>query len=78
MTLTELLPTSRQLTNAEKQELFEILGEELTPKPKNPPVLSGLEIIALMEQSFADFPDFRLPETPREPIRTDLSLFGEG
>ena len=77
MTLAELLPSIRQLTDVEKRELFKILGRELPPESSEPRMLSGLEIIEPMEQSFADFPDFELPEIPREPIHTDHTLFGE-
>ncbi|MEM6500858.1 MAG: hypothetical protein AAF685_03350 [Cyanobacteria bacterium P01_C01_bin.89] len=77
MTLAELLPEIRKLTESEKYQLFQILKKELAPDPDKPPAMSGAEFFDSIREKVAHIPDGHIPETPREPIRTDLTLFGD-
>ena len=74
---TEILPIIHRLTDAEKQQLIEVLAKELSSAPERQSGMNGPQLLEAIEKRFADCPGFELPEVPREPIRTDLSLFGE-
>ncbi|MGD1937891.1 MAG: hypothetical protein ACFCA4_10100 [Cyanophyceae cyanobacterium] len=63
MTLAELLPEIRKLTESEKYQLFQILKKELVPNPDKPPAMSGAEFFDSIREKVADIPSE--PKTPK-------------
>ena len=84
MTLNELLPAIDQLSDAEKQSLWELLGQDLHSTADTQPSLEikdfeneGQWLVAVLDQCFGELEPIEIPITPREPMRIDEHLFGD-
>ncbi|MGD1903176.1 MAG: hypothetical protein ACFB9N_13160 [Geitlerinemataceae cyanobacterium] len=79
MTLQELLPTIRELSEAEKRELWALLDRELQTleRQHEPDTMSEARFVELCDRRFGHLEPLELDIPPREPARLDDTLFAE-